>query len=426
MQRNNKRFKLTLNRINCLTILIYFLMFVSKDTFFFGTNKSYAITNIPILVMNVYICLELLRNIKIKRSTREQTILLSGIIFIIIYIMLVIYHKELLQVAMVKLLCIVSAMFFTMHFSFDEYTEAFTRVMVFNAIAAIILEIIVYLLPAFAAILPRMTNSAGVQICNIGFAGMASYELNAAFVRAFGIFWEPGVFQIYLNLAIIFELFRRHTINWKRITVLIIGVLITFSTSGYIITGWVMISYILLTKKNTISSKTIVMFFILLVATVLVFVFVDLSYVSQTVFGKLTDEESGSTIARQASVFVNLQIFFDYPFTGIGMKSIQDEFILRSGRMFIRSSRHNTNTLLYQFAAHGIFYGGMFLFGTYRMTHCLTEKKMLRFALFVSLILLYVGENLRYSMLPYIIMFYGYGTLRKNRSSGGNNVGKNF
>ena len=114
------------------------------------------------------------------------------------------------------------------------------------------------------------------------------------------------------------------------------------------------------------------------------------------------------SIARSASVFVNLDIFFDYPVFGIGMNRINNEFITRSAEMFARMSKHNTNTLLYQFAAHGGIYGGLFAFGTFLFPKCISNKKSVIIGLFIALVLMYIGENLRFSMLPFILIFYGY------------------
>ncbi len=416
--RMSRRGVIRLNRSSCLPVLLYFLIYFSKDTFLFGTNSNYAMTNIPIYVMVLFVAVELFYSIKRKHSGREKNILYFGIVFISIYIVLCMYHRELLQVAVIKFLCITSAMLLTMHYDFDEYAEAFSKVMVFNAIAAIILELIVYVLPSLAAALPRMTNTAGVQIVNIGIAGMASYELSATFVRAFGLLWEPGVFQIYLNLAIVYELFRQHAVNWRRIVILAIGVVLTFSTTGYIVLGVVVVSYVLLARKEDLSNNAKFAFYAFFIVAVAAFFLVDTSIVSQYVFGKLSNSESGSTIARQASIVVNFEIFKDHPWTGIGMRNIQDEYVRRSGLLFVRQSFHNTNTLLYQFAAHGIFYGALFLFGTYRMSYCFTKRKILQVAILVIIILLYVGENLRSSMLPYIIMFYGYGSLSRRLNTG--------
>ena len=70
----------------------------------------------------------------------------------------------------------------------------------------------------------------------------------------------------------------------------------------------------------------------------------------------------------------------------------------------------NTNTLFYQFAAHGIPFGVLFAVGTYKFGNCFANgRKIITISVFLMLFLLYIGENLQYSIFPYIAVFYGYG-----------------
>ena len=49
-----------------------------------------------------------------------------------------------------------------------------------------------------------------------------------------GPFWEPGVFQIYINIACILLLFDNQKINKKVLAVYLLTLLTTISTTGYI------------------------------------------------------------------------------------------------------------------------------------------------------------------------------------------------
>ena len=398
-------------------VVIFLLILFSRDTFLFGTNANKYITFIPIGVMGIYVLFEFISQIKREKYRKKRGIIIAGAVMLAVYIALSLYHQEFVSIMVLRFLCILSAMLLTLHYDFNEFAEAFVKVMVLFAMAALILEVIVYAFRSVVPMLPQMYNSAGNYIINIGLAGVVSYELNSTLIRAFGVFWEPGVFQIYLNLAILFELFAKQKPNWRHVILFVLGIMITFSTAGYIIVVGIFVLYCLF--YGNINKKMLVIVLFLVGIAAFALLFLDLTIIEQKVFGKLFNSESGSTIARQASVFVNIKIFFDHPLLGIGMRNIEDEFIKLSAQMFPRMSKHNTNTLLYQFAAQGVVVGGIFTFGTYKFTYYLAKKKTLILCLFVILLLLYVGENLKYSIIPFSLMFYGIGISRSERTKRG-------
>jgi len=370
---------------------------------------------IPRILLGVFIAIQLLFFLSVRRKIINQKTMFIALFMAITMVVISYIHSDPLKLAIIKCLCIFSAFLLTQHYSFEEYAEAFTRVMVFFAIMALLLEVIAYSMPGIADSLPRMINTANVEIMTIGFAGFRVIDLGAIFIRSFGIFWEPGVFQIYLNIAIIYELFIRKATRWKNIVLLIAGVIITFSTTGYIALLWILLSYFLFEKKEKVTKKNIAAMAFLLLLIIAVFFISDYSMLYDAVFGKMTNEESGSVIARSASVFVNLSIFWEHPLVGVGMDAINQEMVLRSMVMYSKSTTHNTNTLLYPLAAHGILYGGLFILGTCYFPKNLSSKKIARVAILVALIMLYIGENLRYSILPYILIFYGFNCVVQKR-----------
>ncbi len=101
------------------------------------------------------------------------------------------------------------------------------------------------------------------------------------------------------------------------------------------------------------------------------------------------------------------------------MENIQDEFLklTMASQIILGFTRQNTNTLLYQYAAHGIPYGILFTLGTYKFANLLSRgEKLIKLSVFIMIVMLYIGENLQYSELPYIIIFYGYGCYDKSES----------
>lgn len=77
--------------------------------------------------------------------------------------------------------------------------------------------------------------------------------------RNSGIFWEPGGYQIFLNLALIFSTLD-HTRNvtkqewWKRI-ILVVTILTTKSTAGFVLTAVICV-FILRTMLSNVQMRT--------------------------------------------------------------------------------------------------------------------------------------------------------------------------
>ena len=71
-------------------------------------------------------------------------------------------------------------------------------------------------------------------------------------LRNCGPFWEPGAYQGFLNLAIVINLlYNKKDKQWKyKNLVFIIAIITTFSTGGYI-TLFVILMYVIYTKKKT-------------------------------------------------------------------------------------------------------------------------------------------------------------------------------
>ena len=274
---------------------------------------------------------------------------------------------------------------------------------------------IAYIAPDLVRRLPYITNTANTKIYTCGFAGLLEGVLGQTMVRTQGIFWEPGVFQMYLNLAVAIELLYKKQINKKYITAYIIALFFSFSTTGYIVFAWIITAYVFI-KRNAGREDVInrlVIIFLVFFAVVAVIQFTN---IGDVVFGKMFDKGNvnfGSTTTRLAGIIVSTKIAFDNPVFGIGMVNMDSEFLrvaLASRDILGGWTHDNTNTLFYQFAAHGIPFGVLFAVGTYKFGNCFANgRKIITISVFLMLFLLYIGENLQYSIFPYIAVFYGYG-----------------
>lgn len=398
-----------------LTVLIFLLIFFSNDTYMFGSNKTEIMVSLPRYVMLVFCCINVFGFIKSNYIKKAKYMVLGYSLLVVVFTIVSIINHEYITRLLVKVLCMTTALFLCSKISFKDYSYAFNNAMFFISICAIFLTLLAYVASPLVLKLPYITNKVGIKFYTIIFAGLDERSISNFAIRTGGIFWEPGVFQMYLNIAILYELFVLNC-NKKRLSALIIAMILTFSTTGYIVFAWIIMTYYLFFKTENYSKNRIAWnYLILFIFTVCGLVFLNFSSIANNVFGKLTDKTNGSTFVRQASVFINLEIARDNPLTGIGMKIMEDEFEKRSyaSTLVYGWTRQNTNTLLYQYSAHGIPFGLIFTIGTYLFGNLISRKRIIVFCVFIMIVLLYIGENLTVSILPYIFILYGFDYKRQ-------------
>lgn len=408
-------------KIDKLSVFLLCLIFISNDTFLFGTNINATIVAIPRYMMVVFCVAGI---IYVLRHAERRIVggqLIMYMLMLMTFVVACYFNQESISRVVIKILCMTSALLITLIVPFQRFTHAYNRVLYFLAWFSLVIEVLAYLTPALVRIMPVVTNSSGFQIRSLIFAGVFEHKLGMQVIRSTGIFWEPGVYQIYLNIAICFELFVATRINRKHLTVYLLALAITFSTTGYIACIWILACYFLFFRGKTVQSrfKSVLAFVVLLLIIAGLLMLFDSSILTQTVFGKLFDEQNGSTNVRLASVVINLEILHDHPLFGIGMGRMEEEFLIRTkaSDLIYGFTHQNTNTTLYQFAAHGMLFGLLFLFGTLQFGRGITKMKVTSLGIFIMFILMYTGENLMISILPYLVIFYGYGHKAHKRYS---------
>lgn len=149
-------------------------------------------------------------------------------------------------------------------------------------------------------------------IKNSGFMG---------FVRSNGFFFEPGVFQIYLNLFLYAAFF--HFKNLKYAAIALLGVLATQSTTGLTIScgicGLAGFSYF---RRLDVSTSFVGAIFLpITILPILWFTY-------QNIIDKLFGDLAGSASARQFDLLTGFRIIGEHPLFGIGFSQarFREEF----------------------------------------------------------------------------------------------------
>ena len=234
------------------------------------------------------------------------------------------------------------------------------------------------------------------------FLGVFNYHImidNGALIRPNGFFFEPGVFQLYLNLFLYLSLFVYK--NRLNTCFAIIGVLLTKSSTGLlilaIILGWYFIRHYI--NKGSLLKR----FMRLIIASILFLGFVFLAW--DNINNKIHGEYSGSFLARQYDTVTGFNVAAANPILGVGFK--YDNYYASAEKLGFKDTvftgestrnRDNTNGIMMLFYSVGTPLALIFVFGLFRHK-LLNDKFLVALVIFISLF----TESLVFT--PFFLLF---------------------
>lgn len=220
--------------------------------------------------------------------------------------------------------------------------------------------------------------------------------------RNWGPFWEPGVFQFYLNVALLLSFFRRQQ-NWfLDVMLFIVSDLTTLSGASLLPIPFILLAY-LLNEENRSVLERIEVFLLLSIGIFLIFF---MGYFDEIIFKIIgVGVDSGSMGYRLGSAIANIRATLAYPLFGASPE-YQDS--LRENAIFLLNgvrTSGNTNTILGYFASFGIFVGGYLSYRLYRSTSVFTDVLVSRICILLAIVLMTSNENLMQSSLLVVLVF---------------------
>ncbi|MEM6474696.1 MAG: O-antigen ligase family protein [Pseudomonadota bacterium] len=228
-------------------------------------------------------------------------------------------------------------------------------------------------------------------------------ETGSIFKRPDGFFFEPGVFQIYLNIFLFICLFvRKH--SWFDIGLASLAVIATQSTTGAIILVLQFgLAYLYWLKTADRRQKLSVFVFVPILLLPLT------AYMALNVTEKFYGALSGSAEAREYDLRTGLNVAMEKPLTGIGFD--YQNYFDASERVGYREAdlsrdniteRGNTNGIVVLLYSVGIPLSLIFLLG-------LVFQRMFRPRfLFAALLLLsLIAESLFFTPIVLMVTFSG-------------------
>lgn len=390
--------------------LIIVLIFINNDAFFFAFNSD-SINSIP-RYMAILICAILFLR-AVVRKKRISIGLLAPYLTVVFFVIVSSYrNNDFINRTLATIVFVTEGMLLAWNYSFHDIFKKYEKVMYFLAISSIVIWIIAELVPDIIRAFPLVSpNSA--RIYNLFIGGVFDqFFLSGRLIRSNSIFWEAGVFQIYLNIALAYNLIVKQKIDVKKSIIYVIAILLTFSTASVVITSLLFGIYIFFKKADgdEKNKKTKFAFFIISIVSVVV-LYIGVDAVFATYFTKVQQKGHGSTAMRLGSLAIGGYLTFNHPLFGIGASRLGEMFkyyMLEFGYVQFAFTYSFTNTIMYYSAVYGAIVGTVFVAGTYKVTRYYSDSVFFRMAIFMFFFLLYVDESLNSSVWPWIIVFLGW------------------
>lgn len=251
---------------------------------------------------------------------------------------------------------------------------------------------------------PIITNTNIAHYHNLG---VWLYRVEAP-DRNTGVFWEPGAFQAFLNLSLLFVLFDGQIKRHYKIAlsaILVLTIVTTYSTTGYIVCTLVFTAT-LIENLKTPSPRNVALVLIgmlLIIQGFQTFVIDDERISSKFQKG---EKNYGSFEDRLNASMVDVELMINAPVFGVGVGSYmekREEQEMRLGR----AAETTPNTYSGIGALFGLLFLIFYLAHYFKFCRLLTKNPVPLMLIFSGVFLMFSTESFIYLKLSHFFFWYG-------------------
>lgn len=267
----------------------------------------------------------------------------------------------------------------------------------------------------------QMTNKAlVVQLANSNLVNgylispFHTWGWTYIFARNAGPFWEPGAFQGYLLLAILFILNERNIQLYKKsLVILVTAIITTMSTTGYILLAITMCYYVVIYWNQSIKKTKDKIMMIVKVVSIMLLAIIVVSYIgsSNVVSNKFSADNQSFTI-RMMDLKYGWGIISQKLFTGFGISSSS---LVRALEYYGMSG--NSVGLFAILQYFGVIVGMLFIVWNFYKT-CKLYSNLNHVIIILIFAILHMTEALL--LFPIYMSFLFWNNPREERKKSGN------
>jgi len=387
------------------SFVVFLIIFFNNETFPSINSKFQTIYILFVLAFVI-----LLKMLIIDKIVINNKSLIALFIMFCLVLITIILNNDLTGGYFKILVCLLIGFSFTIYLQLDIFTEKYIRVMLFLSICSLLalylLKPIILLLPE--AIFPRFLNSEELPLINARF----SYIVNRdGYYRNFGIFREPGVYQVFLNFALIFELFAvKRSAKIAYVAILTATIITTFSTPGILTALILILVYILQKdKKNIVLYKKGLYLrhtlFPILLGVALIVIITDKQLINNILrsFSKLNIENKSMSI-RLSAIVTNIIVWIKKALFGNGISGLYDVRDLMKSSI---SDINNTSTSGALLSTFGVLFTSIYHVLLFMLIQSFKGNKLTSIIIFGVILFIINSQLLIYNELLYLILFFG-------------------
>lgn len=286
------------------------LLFIYLPTLLLIINSGSSIGIIfGSITIPIYLWVTIIITLVNKRpiNIKNLLILLFITLYCIINYFIHINDNPYIKSYIVLLMNLIATMLFISSIKYSAFKKAFINIMFIVSLYCMIIFIV-----GLNFNLNQYAYNVGKHYLFMGF------NLFAIWIgRNSGIFWEPGGYQIFLNMALFFLMDGKElnfsTIDWIKSAIIILSIITTKSATGYIVLA--MIVFYFFSKKVNIKNIFTSTFIIPVGIAILLLIFN-----SQAIQMKLS-KTNPSFLERKHHFIYSLKAIKQSPWTGFGYLS---------------------------------------------------------------------------------------------------------
>ena len=226
--------------------------------------------------------------------------------------------------------------------------------------------------------------------------------MSGLFCRNQGLFWEPGVLQIFLNVLFFIDAFVSKSQKKLTLCLTILAVIVTYSTTGIVILAVQLVVFFWDQIRRNI-----------LIAPVLIALTIPFyQLMQQNVEYKMVGEGSTSAQVRMFDLVQQVVIAVDNPITGVGLddqvyKINRSKYSVNIAQLDYESlEKGSSNSVLFLMAAGGLPFAFYILYSLFKQTLIRNQK-----VLFILVFLLSVMSE-PVLLKPFFLLFVMTGSLQ--------------
>ena len=394
-----------IKQLNYLVVLI--TIFVSGSLYYSSFLKNILLIPLLCLLIQYFVSRRIINNKNNLYINRNK--------LITIFLTILLTFSDLNAVSsslLVLSTCMVSALLITEIISFNDFSDAFIKIILFLSVGSwLYLPVLLF---QIQSPLPDFISIVDTPYSNFIIFGIYNARIEALdglyYVnRNSGLFWEPGAFQIFVNTAFYLGIVRNE-LSRKRFLIFLVSILSINSSTGMLVFGLLCVVYFYRTKNNRTRRKNLS---IMASATILIAIFVSTQLFKTTV-EKFQDGTSNnaSFMSRSTDYLVDTTIIKEHPLRGIGY-----------GNLAAREkySIDMMGSILYETAAKPQGADGLLLFLGYvgllgivvvwRLIYPSQIRNWSRLEkglVLVAMVMMYNNENMLMYLFPWVMLFYGF------------------